>query len=432
MSVLNSMKDNLEKILLPLTAKITENKTMKALQSGMMLTMPISLGVSIIAILSNLPFPGWIDFLRQIGIYGIAQEVVSSTISMLAIYITFAISYNYAKNEKENAVIVALIAVASFITMMPQSIQMGETSVSALLSSYLGSEGIFVSMIVAVVTAKAYCWLSKKNLRIKLPDSVPPMVSDSLGSVVVAMIWFTVILIVKYAFSLTSYGNIFAFISQVVSKPVMSVGTTVWALIFVQTFANLMFFFGIHPSAVFAVYSPIMRVATTANAEAFMAGEALPYLGFAIAYLCIKNSGTGNTLGLSLCTLFAKSERFKSMRKLVIIPNLFNINEPIIYGFPVMLNPIFFIPMMLSAIVPGAIAVGFAGIFNNIIMNTTIRLPWVTPTFITAFTQGGLAIAGLVIFVTLVGLLLYYPFFKIADSMALKEEQQFSEAKLND
>ena len=107
MSVLNSMKDNLEKILLPLTAKITENKTMKALQSGMMLTMPISLGVSIIAILSNLPFPGWIDFLRQIGIYGIAQEVVSSTISMLAIYITFAISYNYAKNEKENAVIVA-------------------------------------------------------------------------------------------------------------------------------------------------------------------------------------------------------------------------------------------------------------------------------------------------------------------------------------
>ena len=120
------------------------------------------------------------------------------------------------------------------------------------------------------------------------------------------------------------------------------------------------------------------------------------------------------------------------MRKLVIIPNLFNINEPIIYGFPVMLNPIFFIPMMLSAIVPGAIAVGFADIFNNIIMNTTIRLPWVTPTFITAFTQGGLAIAGLVIFVTLVGLLLYYPFFKIADSMALKEEQQFSEVKSND
>lgn len=158
------------------------------------------------------------------------------------------------------------------------------------------------------------------------------------------------------------------------------------------------------------------------NQAAFTAGEVMPHLMFSLVYSCVYFGGQGNTIGLCLDMFIAKSERFKAMRPIMTIPNLFNINEPVIFGVPVMLNPIFFIPMVLSAIVPGVIGMALCS-FLPISFNPTISMPWAMPTFISALLQGGPFFMLTILACMAASALLYYPFFKMADNQAYEEEQ---------
>jgi PTS system cellobiose-specific IIC component len=121
----------------------------------------------------------------------------------------------------------------------------------------------------------------------------------------------------------------------------------------------------------------------------------------------------------------AKSEKFKAMRGIMTVPNIFNINEPVIFGVPVMLNPIFFIPMILSAVVPGVIAMILCSIipFN---LNPTIMMPWVTPAPISALFAGGPVYMLILLVCIASSAVLYYPFFKVADNQAYEEEQAYA------
>ena len=431
MKLFDSLQKLMEKFIEPIAIRLSKNKSLQAMQAGMMLTMPIILGSSVIAIVGNLPIGPWQEFLMQVGLFRLVYEVMASTLSMLAIYMVVAIAYTYAKNEGENGIVVAILALSSFITLMPQYMMVNETNVPALLSSNLGSNGIFVSMIVAIVVAKLYCFLAKKNLRLKMPDTVPPMVSDSLGPIFIGMILFTGVAAVKYGFTLTSYNDIFVFISTMVAKPIMQFGATPWALIGVYTFANLMWFFGIHPAAVTSIYRPVTSMASIACVEAFTNGQEMPYAAFMVVMMCVFNSGTGNTIGLAIASVFAMSEKFKAIGKITLIPNIFNINEPVIYGVPVMLNPIFFIPMVLSSLLPGAVVIGIMAITGPIDFNPLINMPWVTPQIITGFLKGGFALGGIITVATVVDILLYLPFFKIADKKALEEEQATAKEQIS-
>ncbi len=187
-----------------------------------------------------------------------------------------------------------------------------------------------------------------------------------------------------------------------------------------------MWFFGVHPSPILSAYSVVMTAVSTANTEAFTTNAALPYLYFTIIYYCLYFSGTGNTIGLSLCIQKAKSERFKALRGVTLVPNLFNINEPVIFGVPIMLNPVFFIPMILNTLIPGLIGWIATSIFK-FALNPTIAMPWVTPTPITALLTGGIPLLLLVLLCIAVTTVIWYPFFKMADKQALAEEAAVTE-----
>lgn len=417
--------NKLENILGPLSEKISTNKYISSLSTGMVATMPIMLGTSLIAIITNLPIPAWTTFLQNIGIYTIAQDFIAATLSLLAIYIVCTISYSFTKKEGKNPMTGLVLALASFLAMIPLHITIGEASVTAFSTANLGSNGIFFAMICGLLVPKLYCTLSDKNLKIKLPDSVPPMVSDSLEPTFVAMIIFTIVFFLKYAFSLTSYGDIFTAINALIAAPVMQLGSSPWSLIIFYCFANFCWFFGIHPGALISCYVPVIYAAKLANIDAFIAGDPLPYLAFSIVGMCVYVGGNGNTLGLCLSMFFAKSEKYKSLRKLVTLPNLFNINEPVIFGIPIMLNPIYFIPMVFSSFVAGTGALLLLN-FITVDLNLTIAMPWVTPGFITAFMQGGYGFFIIWCTALLLHFLMYLPFFKIDDLREYKKEQMAS------
>lgn len=426
MSFFQKFQNGLEKFMGPFANAVSTNKFIRALTAGFMASMPITLGTAVIAVLGNLPIAPWQDFLNKTGLYQNAQDFISLTLSLVGIYVVVTISYNLTKNEGKNAIVGSAISLASFVSLMPiQLADVNGVPTKTLLTANMGSNGIFVAMIMGLIIPWIYCKLMDKNLVLKLPDSVPPMVTESLAPTFVAMIIFTSIFLIRWGLGLTPYGNIFNLVAETISKPVMFFGTSPWSLILITCFMNLCWFFGIHPSPILSCYIPVMMAAGTANTEAFLAGSALPYLTFAIVGTATYVGGNGNTLGLCIATLFAKSERYKSMRKLVIPANIFNINEPIIFGFPTMLNPLYFIPMVFTSLVSGAVAIFLVKILD-ISLNPTISLPWVTPGFVSALMSGGFKLLLIWLISITIHFFMYLPFFKIDDANALKEEQMLA------
>lgn len=427
---MNKIQSALEAIMGPLAQKISESKIITAVMTGMMATLVITMGVAVISILAAIPFAPWQNLLASTGIGAHMNAIIAATTSLMAIYIVPGIAYNYAKNEGENGLNAAIIGLAAFIVLMPQTLAVGDQSFNVLQQSYLGSQGIFVAMITGVVVSMAYCALMKKNIKMKLPESVPPMVSDSLSPIFVSMIIFGGVLVVRYVVGLTSFGNVFDLLYSIITKPVLNFAATPMTIILFQTFLNIAWFFGIHPAPLLGILFPILLQLNTQNIELYLAGtpaSALPYIGVLLIGSFCFLGGQGNTLSLACLLCRAKSEKFKAIGKVAIIPNFFNINEPIIFGLPVLLNPYFLFPMILTPLLGGlyglfALNVLGAGAAANPVV--ALSIPWVIPAFISAFLMGGLRFGIAIFGAFLVHLAVWYPFFKIADKKEYEEEQK--------
>lgn len=419
---MNNISRMIEEKIVPFASKLAENDFIAAISAGMMGVLPITLGTSVIAILGNLPIDALTQFLMNTGLYGTVQDFIALTMSLTAIYMTFTIGYSFANRRGKNALTGGVLSAAAFISLLPI---ISLDGVAALATANLGSTGIFVAMIVSLLASWLYCILLDKHITLKLPATVPPMVSDSMSPTFTAMIIFVIFFAIRFGLSQTQYGDAFNLIGTIVSKPIMAIGTSVGSLIIVFMIQNIGWFFGLHPSVSLTYYIPVLIAAGTANAEAFVAGAPLPYFTFMTVYTAVFVGGAGNTLGLCLAMFFAKSDKYKAMRKVVIPANIFNINEPIIFGFPLMLNPIYFIPMAFTSAVSGGIA--YLLISANLIpinYNPTVSMPWVTPGFVTAFLQGGFGLFAIWLIAFLIHFLMYLPFFMIDDKRALKEEQE--------
>ena len=319
----------------------------------------------------------------------------------------------------------AMLSLGSFLILVPVEHIVNETgrSQTMLKTSYLGSDGIFLALIVGLFVSWLYCKLVDKNLQIKLPDSVPPMVSQAISPMIIAMITFCVMFVLKYACTFTPYGNMFTLINKIIGTPVTAIGGSPAGLMVVFFLMNLFWFFGVHPNAILMCYMPVLMAANTANADAFLNGAELPYYTLSVLSGICQIGGAGNTLGLCVASMFAKSDKYKAMRKVFIPANIFNINEPLIFGFPLMMNPIYFIPMVFSPLVSGAIAMMLMNIIK-VNFNPMIRMPWVTPGFVTVFLSGGIPYLLLFMVGLAIHFVMYLPFFKMDDMKAYKMEQE--------
>lgn len=426
MSKFDKITDAMTNVVGPFAKAVSDNNAISALTQGFMYTMPVTLGVAAIAVLVNLPIAPWTAFLQSTGLYNAGTEVVSLTLSLLAIYVVGAIAYSYTHIRKKNEMIGLIMAMGSFLILIPIYNAVDPTTnstIATIKTSYLGSDGIFVAFIVGILVPMLYCKLMKMNLVLKLPESVPPMVSQSMAPTFVAMIIFTLMFAIKFACTLTPWGDVFTMISTFIGAPITAIGSSPWALMLVYVLMDLVWFFGIHPNAVLMPYMPVLVAVGLANQEAFTNGQALPYLAFAVVGAVAQVGATGNILGLCIATLFAKSEKYKAMRKVVIPANLFNINEPIIFGFPIVLNPIYFLPMILTPVANCLIGYGAYMLFD-FAMNPTVSMPWVTPGFATTFVTGGILLMALWIVCMLADFIIYLPFFKMDDKNAYAAEQE--------
>ncbi len=410
-------------------SKFANNIILNSITRGVMASLPLTLGTFLIAIIVNFPIQSWLNWLSITGIDIHLNAVIGATTNMLALYFSFTIAYNYAKLKGADELVAGILSLASFIILIPQQINLKDgTILLAIEKDYLGSNGIFVSMLIAIIVGYLFTLLNKKGLIIKLPESVPEMVTRSLSPVFIAMIIFIVALFLRLIFAYTSFNNIFNFVNEIIGIPIMNLGSSIPAILIFFVIANLLWWCGIHPASLQGIYMPVAMSVIASNISAFQQGQALPYIGFMVLFFTyVGVGGNGNTLGLVInMVLFAKSERYKSLGRVTLIPNIFNINEPVIFGTPIIFNPYFFIPMVLSPVVTGLVGLLFVslGAYNS--FNPLIQMPWTTPPIIIAFVTSGLfAVLG-VCCAIISSVILYFPFFKMADKQALLEEKQLN------
>lgn len=422
MAVFDKIQNIMDKTIAPVASKVADSKMLDALMGGMMCTLPMTLGVSVIAILINFPIPGFSDWVVSSGLMATGNSILTVTMNMMGIYISFFIGLRWGKVCGLSGYTGGIVSGAVFLAFMPQQSFEDIPMASFINTSYMGSNGIFVAILLGLIVPKVTAILMSK-LEIKLPDMVPPMVADSLSPMFAAIVLFTAVWFAKWGLSFTPWGNLFDMINTLIGTPVTMVGASPLAYIIVCSLQSIFWFFGVHPNVMLNFYAPVIMACSAANTEAIIAGEALPYGAWAVVALGTAIGGQANALGISISLLFTKSERFKAIRGIALVPSLFNISEPLMFGLPVVLNPTYFIPFVLNIPVCAIVVQALYALGLGAAFNPTIQLPWVLPQPIIAFMQGGIGCLVISVAVLAVSVLMYTPFTLMADRQALREEQ---------
>lgn len=435
----HNFMEKLETKLMPLAQVISKNKYLISIRDGFLVNMPLLVIGSFFMLINNFPVQSWIVWLRATKVNGIAISSMlavptDATFTIMAIFVVFGIGYHFAKQMKVNPVFGAVVSVMSWFMLMPYiTMFLPENatealSVSSIPLDWIGSKGIFIGILCAFGAVHVYHWVTKKGWIIKMPAGVPPTVVQSFAALIPITIVILVFLAIHIMFLLTPWGNAFNFIFKFLQTPLLHIGDSLGAMVVLYLFAHVLWFFGIHGTNITdSVFRPILITLSADNLNALQSNLPLPHIiNTQFQDLFATYGGGGSTLSLLIAMLlFCKSKRISQLGKLAIIPGIFGINEPVIFGLPIVLNPTIFIPFvflpMFNIIVTYAVMyLGIVPICNGIIM------PWTTPPVISGFLSSGWQGAIFQIIMIFIGILVYLPFIKTMDKQYLLDEENAS------
>lgn len=432
---MNTLYSKFEKIvnnkLLPIATKMGNNNAIQAVSTGLMYALPLTLTASFFSLLVNFPVKSVALWFEGVGLKPHFEALMGGTLDMIALFMIISIPYAYIKikgKANTNPIMGAFLALAAFVILMPQHVGEGESIFKALSYDFIGSSGMFAAILVGLSIAQLYILLAQnRKLIFKMPEGVPPMVTQSFEPLFVSLIILVGVVLLRFAVALTPVGNIFNLVNIVIAQPLMKLGGSPFALIAIAVVANSLFFFGIHPNVINTAITPLLFTMVFASIEAFQTGAEMQYKVALITNAFTNNDAVGSTLSLLIAILiFGKSKRYRSLAKMTIVPNIFNINEPVIFGFPIMLNPILLLPFALSTVITGFI--GYFGAVTNFISYynpmMSIGLPWTVPRVITSYFAMGWEGLVLRLLCMIVMVFVYLPFLKILDRQEMKNEQE--------
>lgn len=404
--------------------KVVANKGIQAISAGMMMTMGVILLGAVFQLLAAiLDMVGLID--SSSTIYTLLQAPYKVSMGFISLYVTFTIAYSYAKSLKMQALTAGLNSVAVFlIAAAPiKTVTLAEEagSFTGMDISAMDAKGMFVAIIVALTSVKLAHFFEKHNLVIKMPDAVPEFLKDTFRSLIPltvnALIWT-----VLGAGCATLTGTALpVLVSALLGYPLAAL-TSVPGIMIIVLIAGILWTMGVHGTvAVYAaIAAPLMQYYATnyANHEAGTALVFMPIALFGIINCC---GGTGNTLALCVMGLFSKSEQVKAVSKAAIVPGLFNINEPAIFGYPIMYNPILAVPFVLNPLVTMLICYGgyMIGLFKPAYISITANLPIGFAQYLTTLSPANILIPVVAFAVAFV---CYWPFFKIYEKDLIAKE----------
>lgn len=451
----------MERHILPVAAKIGAQKHLVALRDAFIGMMPATMAGAIAVLLNAFmrDFPNTYlgadnaitkFFTPVIAVNGL---VWTGTLAIMAVIFSASFGYNLAKAYNVDALSGALVSLAAFIMGIPQSASLSLALEEALpanvvdminstsatsgfaadgstisaagwgyfpFSAYMGGSGLFTAIIFGFVSVIIFAKLMQKNIIIKMPDSVPPAVSRAFAAIIPGIAGLYASGLIYYLFERFVGMPIIDWISESIQKPLLGLSQGYIAVFIIVLLVHVLWFFGLHGTNIMGpVLQSIYGVAMVENTNAYQLGEAVPYKWVAGSFEAfVWPGGAGVTLMLLIAILlFSKRADYKTVGKLGIGPGLFNINEPVMFGLPIVLNPLFIIPFIVAPLVTATIA--YFATTLGLVAPVVVNVIWVMPTILSGFlaTGGDWRAIILTIINLAVALLIWAPFIIAANKI---------------
>lgn len=407
--------------LSPMFDKLGANPYLKTISVAMMATLgPLLIG-SVFVLLSVLPEQ--VEFLAFLTNYAdFFAKMSSITIDSMSLYVVVLMAYQLVKNldPKEDGISASIIALLSFLIVTP--LEATEEGIATIPTTWLGPQGVFTAMFVGLVSARLYLAIKRKGWTIKMPEGVPPMVTQVFESLLPTFLVTILFMIISGLFSATNFGNIHEFVYSIIQEPLQGIGGSLGAVILISLIQQILWFFGIHgTNVVLPIVQPLWMAMDVENLKAIAAGQTPPHImGFAFFNVI---TWSGMALGLVILMLRARSKQYREIGKISIVPALFGITEPTIFGTPLVLNFDLAVPFITN----NSIAILLAYLLTK--FNIVAKFTGVAPVFglplgFHAAVQGRVSIIILQVFIQLIlSPILWYPWFKRLDKKTYQIEQ---------
>ncbi|MGX7125781.1 PTS sugar transporter subunit IIC [Enterococcus viikkiensis] len=355
----------------------------------------------------------------------ISSAISYVTLSFLTIYAVFLIGIELAKLNHVKGIFPGIIAVMSYLSVNPFVYEFVNTenvkviAENVLAKQYTDTKGLFLGMFVAIASIELYCWLGRQErLKLKMPDTVPSNVSESFSALFPTIL--TVSIITTVGFIIKALTGMYAYdiIYNIVQRPLEGIVQGLPGILLLMFIAQVFWVIGIHGNQmVKPVREPLLLAAIAVNTEAFEAGKEIPnIITMPFWDMYMSMGGSGVTIGLLIAIfLVGKRDDMREITKLSFAPGLFNINEPVIFGMPIMLNPILAIPFILTPLITGTI--GYIATSLGFAAKAVVMVPWPMPPIVNAYlaTAGDIGAVITQIVCIIVSILIYLPFVKVSN-----------------
>lgn len=429
MSLFDKFNVFLEEKFMPVAAKLGNQKHIQAIRDGLILSMPLTIAGSIFLILAFLPISGYYEFIA--GIFGDAWMgkvlyPVRATFDIMAIFGCIGVSYRLAEKNKVDCLSSVALALMTFMILTPFKVSFMNNTVEAIPLMYTGSAGLFGAIISSIISVEIYSWFIRKNIVIKMPENVPPAVAKSFVALIPTLALMIGTLIVRLILENTSLQNIHELLKVILTTPLKTLVGSWWGLAIITAIIQLFWIAGLHGSTIIlGMIGPVLGLLGDQNRLAYEVGAEIPnIIGGPFFDLFISIGGGGGTFALAFLLAFvSKSKQLKEIGKISVGAACFNINEPIIFGLPIVMNPYLIIPFFITPILTGFI--GYFSIAIGILPKLPgISIPWTTPPLISGYlgSIGSFRYVILQVILILIGMIIYLPFFKAFDKKILEEE----------
>jgi PTS system cellobiose-specific IIC component len=406
-----------------------QQKHIAAIRDGFITLIPVTIIASFWVLVNNLLLSPTNGLFRNVkwlvNLSAVGNQAYNATLGILAILIAYTIGVKLATSYKEDATIGGVIGVVSFFTLLPAEIAATTTAgknvtvVTAFTQTESSATGMFLAIIASLIGVTLACKLNKiKALKIKMPEAVPPAIAKSFNVLVPTFLATLILAIVEYLVVVCLSTNVPDLIIKFFQAPLVGSFQTLGGILLYVFLSNLLWAFGLHGTFILgSIGEPVLLTALQQNIDALKAGNPLPNI---VTKPFIDSFGWMGGGGMLICLVIAiyigsRREDYRSINALGTLPSLFNVSEPLMFGLPVVFNPLLGVPLIITPVV--TITIGYFATMIGLVSKTSVLIPWTTPPIISGYlaTNGDWRASVLQLILIAVGVLIYLPFVRLAN-----------------
>lgn len=435
------MKGFFSEKVIPKIIRFINTKGVQSIKNGMVYSMPLLIIGSIFLIFANFPIQAVVDWLEAAGIKDVLDQAYGATFNISAMIAVIGISYNYVKLEGQEPLSGAIVSLAVFLLLMPSTIttESGEVVSGIINKTWTAGQGMIGAIIIGLIVPTVYCWFLKKNIRIKMPAGVPDGVTNSFAALIPAMAIITGATVIHGICYLGFDTTLMEIIYKMIQMPLQGLTDSLGGAIVMCFAGPFLWLFGVHGST---VVGGVMTGLLTANS---LENQAILDSGLELTLengghivtqqfydQFINVTGAGITIGLVMfLVFFAKSKQLKTLGRMEIVPALFGINEPILFGIPIVMNPLLAVPFVAMPII--SCVVQYFALYTGLCpLYGATQVPWTCPPIISGFLVGGWRSALLQLVIFIISFFVYLPFIRRIDKANVLQEQSAGESGSDD